>query len=355
MHKKGTIMQISNLSTQSFGQNKKANNNQQTSANNKTMTITRNALIAGLTGLLTGCASDTFTLTTGPQGEAMLPLSTIMPGATSKERRDIVSIIDDQPSEVISDLSNEVCLIRHFSPTDGANGYYSRPTETLNVNDTSFLHELMHAVDNYDNNGVTSKNFSNRPEYRKAVAQEMKAFEGSNLDFRSADGIPIIINSPQEVFAECGAYIVSGGDYDENAEIFDTYFPQTMALTKQYINEARRMPKHRRMSYTATAHNQANGTRVYTFNDGRGQKRVEETFAPSLWPYRYAPNMITYDANGNKTKEVTTRYNREGMPVERTTWTSGNGTKTEPIMTEATRQAHELVEILRAAERANNQ
>ena len=347
-------MRISKLSIPTFGQAKQTETHR-TATQNRTVTITKNALIAGLAGLLTNCTSDTLTLSTNAQGEPMIPLSQIMPAATSSERREIVAILDNQPADIISDLANEVCLIRHFDKTDGSNGYYSRPTETLNVNKSSFLHELMHAVDNYDNNGTTSKNFSNRPEYRKTVAQEMKAFEKSNLDFKSADGVPIIVNSPQEVFAECGAYIVSGGEYDENAEIFDNYFPKTMALTKQYIDEARKMPKHRRMSYTATAHNKADGTRTYTFRDGKGQTRAEETFNPSLWPYRYAPSLITYDANGNRVKEVTTKYNNENIPVERTTWTSGDGTKTEPIMTEATKQAHELVEILRAAERAGNE
>ncbi len=346
-------MQISKLSTPTFSSQ---NSNKTTTVPNKTVTISKNALIAGLTGLLASCTSDTFTLSTGPNGEPMIPLSQIMPGTTSSERRDVVSILDEQSPKVISDVANEVCLIRHFAPTDASNGYYSRPTETLNINDISFLHELAHAIDSYDNNGTTSQHFSNRSEYRRAFSQEIANFRQSNLHFRNNIGVPIVIDSPQEIFAECGAYVISDGEYDTNEEIFEEYFPKTMALTRQYINEARNLPKNRRMSYSVKTQNLADGTREYTFIDGKGQKRVEETFDLSLWPYRYAPKTVTYDANGNKIKEVKVNFDNN-LPSEKSTWTASNGVKTEKIMTEATRQAYGLVELLRAAEKAqqNNQ
>ena len=345
-------MQINKLSTPAFGTQ---NYNKQTTTN-KTLTIPRNTLIAGLAGLLASCTSDTFTLSTGPNGEPMIPLTHIMPGATSKEKRDVVAVLDEQNPSVISDVANEVCLIRHFEPTDNSNGYYSRPTETLNINDISFLHELAHAIDSYDNNGTTSQHFSYRPEYIRTFNQEMANFLQSDLYFRNNVGAAIIIDSPQEIFAECGAYVISDGEYDTNEEIFEEYFPKTMALTRQYINEARSLPKNRRMSYSVKAQNLADGTRKYTFVDGRGQKRVEETFDLSLWPYRYAPKTVTYDANCNKVKEVSVKFNNN-QPSEKSTWTASQGVKNEKIMTEATRQAYGLVEILRAAEKAqqNNQ
>lgn len=343
-------MQIQKLSTPSFGSQ---NYNNQQNPTNKTITISKNALIAGLTSLLTSCASDTFTLSTAPNGEPMLPITKIMPGSTSSERRDVISILNNQSPDVISDLANETCLVRHFDYTDGANGYYSRVTETLNINDVSFLHELAHAIDNYDNNGTTSKSFSSRAEYRRTVAQEMQNFANSGLSFRNINGTAIIVDNASEIFAECAAYIISDGEYDENAEIFEEYFPRTMALTKQYVQEARSLPQSRRMSFSVNAQNKADGTRIYSFYNGNGRKLSEETFDPSLWPYRYAPRTTTYDASGRKIKEVTVEF-RNNTPYSRTTWSASQGTRNEPIMTEATRQAYGLIELLHNIENDQN-
>lgn len=70
-------MQISKLSTQSFGHEHKCSScvskRQESYSNpNKTqnngLTVTRNALIAALVGLLSSCQSDTYTISTTEEG-----------------------------------------------------------------------------------------------------------------------------------------------------------------------------------------------------------------------------------------------------------------------------------------------
>lgn len=72
-------MQISKLSTQTFGCRKYNNINQnqrqceyRECQTPKSVTITRNALIAGLVGLLANCSSETYTLSTTPEGNPII-------------------------------------------------------------------------------------------------------------------------------------------------------------------------------------------------------------------------------------------------------------------------------------------
>ncbi len=70
-------MQISKLSTQSFGHERKystsisqrqENYSTPDKTQNKGLTVTRNSLIAALVGLLSSCQSDTYTISTTEEG-----------------------------------------------------------------------------------------------------------------------------------------------------------------------------------------------------------------------------------------------------------------------------------------------
>lgn len=72
-------MQISKLSTPSFGcskcynhQKAEQNNTYTPQGTNKIFTISRNALIATLTGLLTSCASEQYTFGVTPEGNPII-------------------------------------------------------------------------------------------------------------------------------------------------------------------------------------------------------------------------------------------------------------------------------------------
>jgi len=74
----GIIMQISKLSSQSFGcsnchsRNAQPKSEQANVRPNKMFTVSRNAMIAALTGLLTSCASDTYTFGVTPEGNPII-------------------------------------------------------------------------------------------------------------------------------------------------------------------------------------------------------------------------------------------------------------------------------------------
>ncbi|MBQ2871049.1 hypothetical protein IJE86_05060 [bacterium] len=249
---------------------------------------------------------------------------------TPEQKTEMINFLRTQNAAILADFATETCTTNFFPEGYNYGGYYIPSDEHLNINPNSFNHELMHALDNHNNDGNSHDTFSSRLEYIKTVKEEFKAYTAAGAKFVDESGSTIVMDSTSEFFAECAAFLTSGGKYNYNKAVIEKYFPKSMALTKKYIEEARKMPQSTRRQLTAKTETQPDGTIDCTRFDKQGKKKNMTTFDPSQWPYTQHPYKAVFNESGDIVEETTNElYNgnviyqtyREFNPKAGTTYT----------------------------------
>ena len=355
-------MKINNLSVPAFGTQQNYNNKTHT---NNTITVSRNALIAGLVGLLTSCNSDTFTLT-APQD--IVETLTITPNnvhpknisdlyykVSSKTKIDsntysqivngqkyivhfsdegysvtqpngeiktfnyeqrcatmdedqldeMVDYLEDQNALVLADLATEAAELRYFWGLT-ARGYYDCRYERINANKNNLLHELGHALDFYNNTGSSFERCCWKSDYDKTAESEYKALtaEINKTQNPNLGFRNVNIDSNSEIFAECAALIMSSGKFDRNKDTLETFFPKTLALTRKYIDEIHKRSQNSRRYFSAKLTKIEDGKVESLIISPNGQKIKKSVFDPKKWPTGVDPYQAKFNAQGQITEEV---------------------------------------------------
>lgn len=370
-------MKINNLSVPAFGTQQNYNNKTHT---NNTITVSRNALIAGLVSLLTNCNStDTFTLT-APQD--IVETLTITPNnvhpknisdlyykissktkidsntysqlidgqkyivqhtdegysvtkpngeiktfnyeqrcATMSEDQldDMKDYLEDQNALVLADLATETSELRYFWGFT-ARAYYNCKYERICTNEDSLLHELGHALDFYNNTGSSFNRCCWNDDYDKAAKREHDALRAEFERTGDNDlGFHSDINSNSELFAECAALIISGGKFGRNRDVLEKYFPQTLALTRKYLDEIHQKPQNARRSLSAKLTRLEDGKVESLILNSNGQKIKKSIFDPKHWPAGIDPYQAKYNDKGQITEEVLSSGIKYALSVKKYT------------------------------------
>lgn len=321
---------------------------------NKTTKLARNIFLAGLAGLLTNCTNQFNSISPTPPVECSPSLSNLYyrttrtsnddgsytdivdgqrynvvytdegysvtcpdgtvksvnyeqrcTALTSSQLSKMKTFLENQNALVLADFATEAAAFRYYDRDILLRGYYERPQERINADERCFLHELAHAIDSHHHNGHSGSNYSTRAEFMSSAEREYDRF------FQAMKNNQIIFNGDLsnclEIFAECAALIMSGGNNASNRDLLETYFPRCLALTRKYLDEAHRQPQHVRNSFTTVARRLPDSDQVeyVTYN---GQRKVSMTrWDPNKWPYYIDPYNAKFDSKGRICEELISR------------------------------------------------
>ena len=275
----------------------------------------------------------TITITKADGSIKIINIEQLMKSSTHEEHKKIMKYLKEQNAGILADLASEAAYAHYFPKGYNKEGAYIPAFEELQINPSSLNHELMHALDNYNNDGENWQSFSDRLEYIKTAREEFAKFSASNERFvNGTTNHKLIVNTVDEIFAECGVLITSGGQLSYNANVIKKYFPKTLMLTRKYIDEARKLSQENRMNAKITTQNNQDGSIDYTRLTKENRPMSTIRFDKNAWPYIAAPYKAEYDENGILVKEVINEIFM-GNIADQTVKTFDPKTKTQTIKT----------------------
>ena len=333
----------------------------------KTLTVARNTLLAGMLGLLTNCTSMPSSISTQTPNEPNLPsdlyyqISRTKQGngvyidivdgqkytvkytdkgytvtcpdgsvktfdydkrcgtMTTSQRSEMIDLLEKQNGLVLADLATEVTELRYFwGPM--LKGYYNAPYERISTDPIYLHHELGHAMDYHRPNGQGFIRHGNNKHFADTVEREHAALKEVS-DRTKADNLRMYgdMNSNSEIFAECAGIIMSGGNFDRNRAVFEKYFPKTLVLTRQYLDKTHKLPQTVRNPFIGQTTKLPDGKVECVITDQQGRKIKKTIYDPQKWPAIIDAYQAKFNANGEITEEIITRPIKYTMDVSRHT------------------------------------
>ena len=223
---------------------------------------------------------------------------------TEDQLDDMKDFFEEQNALILADLSAEAASFRYYDGF-GLDGYYEFNTETINADEDIFLHELGHAIDFHNNTRDRVDLFCGNKDYIKAFETEYKTYlkevERTRNREMFLDGG---INANTEMFAECAALIMSGGEFDRNRAVIEKYFPQTLALTRKYLDEAHKKSQNVRNPFTSKSIKLPDGKVECLLLNNKGQKVKKSLFDPKKWPACVDEYQAKFNSKGQIVEEV---------------------------------------------------
>ena len=197
--------------------------------------------------------------------EHSIDLEKILANVSTDKKARLKNLIQELPGEVLEDLSIEVSKIFEAEEDGAIMGFYdpgadlipisnilingSDSISMVNEDEETLVHEIGHAV---DFNGYLSNTstIGNNKDFVKINSEEMKKYiEAGNKRYNDDDkstqtSSNYCTTNDLEMFAECYTLLMTGNN--NSKECILKYFPETLKVVEQHINETRKLAESKR-------------------------------------------------------------------------------------------------------------